>query len=175
MDVLIQHYITVREKVISLIENRAVYNTVIQQREETPSTPPVRPIRNNHLLKSPKVSEIKPSEPKTPIFSSTSEPKTPTFPSTSEPKTPIFPSTSNISNVGVSSPKTHTSIKTIPSIAKMFSTPKRKETVIQLVTADAKSVSCPVCRVDISENHINVHLDACLKREAGEKVAKEKQ
>ncbi|XP_058789356.1 E3 ubiquitin-protein ligase RAD18-like isoform X2 [Phymastichus coffea] len=156
MDVLIQHYIKVREKLISLIENRVVYNTIVQEqdnKEERSMTPPVRPFRSNQSPKSPKIQEIKENEPKMSCFSSTNN--------------------TLINNA--SSPKIRNSLNFLPSIAKIFNTPKRKETVAQPDSVVIKSVLCPVCSVDISENRVNVHLDACLEREVNQKAAKTKE
>ncbi|XP_011147412.2 E3 ubiquitin-protein ligase RAD18 isoform X1 [Harpegnathos saltator] len=58
----------------------------------------------------------------------------------------------------VSSPSTSLSSK-IPS---MF-TPKSKKS---FRNENCKVVECPVCKVDVSENNINKHLDDCLKRES---------
>ncbi|KAJ8674641.1 hypothetical protein QAD02_010427 [Eretmocerus hayati] len=152
MDGLVEQYTLVREKLLTLIQNRVVYNTVVQERDNTPSTPPTRPARNNQTPRTPKVSDVKSSEPKTPTIHS--------------------PVTNN-SKLGHSSPSTISSPKVIPSIAKIFNTtPKRRETV----TADVnvKTVQCPVCRVGIPESKVNVHLDACLKREVEEKKVQQK-
>ncbi|XP_050462929.1 E3 ubiquitin-protein ligase RAD18-like isoform X2 [Cataglyphis hispanica] len=56
----------------------------------------------------------------------------------------------------ISTPSTSTELR-IPS---MF-TPKRKG----LQNEETQSVTCPVCKVDVSQNNINKHLDDCLKRE----------
>ena len=147
MDSLIQHYIKVREKLISLIENRVVYNTIMQREENSVSSSPVRPPRNSQLPESPKIMEKKQSEPNTPK---------------------INLAIASTSKCNISSPTGSRSPKVIPSIAKIFSTPKRKE--VAPLAVNIKTVSCPVCSVDISENHINVHLDACLKREVSQQT-----
>lgn len=171
MDSLIEHYFKVREKLITLIENRVVYNKVVQQEpEEVVQAVPVRPVRCSQpkspqisetkkiesklsqLCKSPKVAEIKPIEPKTPMMNS-----------------PL----ASTSKCNPCSP-TSRSPKLIPSIAKIFNTPKRKDPVPTQPPVNTKTVSCPVCKVDISELHVNVHLDACLKREISEKSVKAK-
>ncbi|XP_076288583.1 E3 ubiquitin-protein ligase RAD18 [Lasioglossum baleicum] len=50
-------------------------------------------------------------------------------------------------------------------IPLMF-TPKSAKRQDPIGTDEAKVVICPVCKVTISETHINRHLDDCLKREA---------
>ncbi|XP_066594586.1 E3 ubiquitin-protein ligase RAD18-like isoform X2 [Prorops nasuta] len=47
-----------------------------------------------------------------------------------------------------------------------FFTPKSKKNDQKIM--EKKFVSCPVCKVDVAETHINKHLDDCLKRESGE-------
>lgn len=59
----------------------------------------------------------------------------------------------------VSSPSTSAS----PRIPSMF-TPKSKKDFRNEENYH-KVVVCPVCKVDVSENNINKHLDDCLKRE----------
>ncbi|XP_029662660.1 E3 ubiquitin-protein ligase RAD18-like isoform X1 [Formica exsecta] len=56
----------------------------------------------------------------------------------------------------ISTPSTSTELR-VPS---MF-TPKRKS----LQNEENQPVTCPVCKVDVSQNNINKHLDDCLKRE----------
>lgn len=178
MDGLIQHYLQARENIIGLIQNRAVYNSVMHLDQEAPSTPPLRPARSSQFSKSPKTVESKPSEPKTPKITETT-PKAQIAPKlleikSNEPKTPtVNPDFASTSKYIDSSPTTHRSSKLLPSIAKIFNTPKRKEVVMQ-PTANVKTVSCPVCSVDISEHHVNVHLDACLKREVAQGKIAEK-
>lgn len=68
------------------------------------------------------------------------------------------------------SPSTSGTPKSMPGIARIFNTPKtRKESQSVLNTKNMNTVSCPVCSVDVSDEHINRHLDACLKREVAEK------
>ncbi|XP_076239720.1 uncharacterized protein LOC143182557 [Calliopsis andreniformis] len=50
-------------------------------------------------------------------------------------------------------------------IPLMF-TPKSTKRPYPISTEDTKVVICPVCKVTISELHINKHLDDCLKRES---------
>ncbi|XP_031834524.1 uncharacterized protein LOC116427854 [Nomia melanderi] len=45
-------------------------------------------------------------------------------------------------------------------------TPKSTKQPNSISTEETKVVICPVCKVTISEAHINRHLDDCLKREA---------
>ncbi|XP_014216952.1 E3 ubiquitin-protein ligase RAD18 [Copidosoma floridanum] len=161
MDGLIKHYLQIREKILSLIENRAVYNSVEKLKQEEA---PVRPVRSSMLSKSPKpvverkeiVEEVAPSEPKTP-------------------NAVDFPMASTSKSI-VSSPTTRSPKVQIPSIAKIFNTAKRKETSAPVMPdASAKTVPCPVCSVNISEHHINVHLDACLGRENNQVTVIKKQ
>lgn len=170
MDVLIDHYFKVREKLISLIENRVVYNKVVQQDSEPVHAVPVRPVRCNQQPKSPQVFEKKKIELKTSLLS-----ESPKSLETTQnvPKTPIVNSPlASTSRYNPCSPTTSKSPKIIPSIAKIFNTPKRKDPAPQ-PTINTKTVSCPVCKVDISEQHVNLHLDACLKREVGHARVKE--
>ncbi|KOC59538.1 E3 ubiquitin-protein ligase RAD18, partial [Habropoda laboriosa] len=52
-----------------------------------------------------------------------------------------------------------------PKIPLMF-TPKSYKRPIVTSAEDSKVVICPVCKVTVSETHINRHLDDCLKRES---------
>ncbi|XP_023318241.1 E3 ubiquitin-protein ligase RAD18-like [Trichogramma pretiosum] len=185
MDGLIRDYIQIREKIITLIENRNVYNAAVQQKEAGVLSP-VQPsyhsktmtqVTNTQSVQSPKtpksskkisvISNFGLSSPKT-VVSKSEDPKTPSSP---------FLQTSSVCSQkdAMLSPSTNRSLSNLPSLAKMF-TPKRKETVstASVPVTSVKSVSCPVCSVDISEQHVNVHLDACLKRETAEKQIKEK-
>lgn len=60
--------------------------------------------------------------------------------------------------IALSSPSTS---KT--SMVSSFFTPRNKK-VLQ-ISINENLVICPVCKVNISEKHINKHLDDCLKRE----------
>ncbi|XP_076765811.1 E3 ubiquitin-protein ligase RAD18 isoform X2 [Xylocopa sonorina] len=53
-----------------------------------------------------------------------------------------------------------------PKIPLMF-TPKSSKRMI-VMNVDEKVVMCPVCKVNVSELHINRHLDDCLRRESVE-------
>ncbi|XP_017887831.1 E3 ubiquitin-protein ligase RAD18-like [Ceratina calcarata] len=78
-------------------------------------------------------------------------------------KTVVSPSTSYLLVKQTSSPSPSTSSKT--RIPLMF-TPKSKKRIVPTnAMEDVKTVVCPVCKVVISEMHINKHLDDCLKRE----------
>lgn len=77
-------------------------------------------------------------------------------------KTVVSPSTSYLLTKQTLSPSPGTSTR----IPMMF-TPKSKKRIIPTnVTEDVKTVVCPVCKVEISEMHINKHLDDCLRRES---------
>ncbi|OXU20685.1 hypothetical protein TSAR_000092 [Trichomalopsis sarcophagae] len=167
MDSLIEHYFNVREKLITLIENRVVYNKVVQQEPEQVQAMPVRPVRCSQP-KSPQISETKKVESKLSQLCKVSEIKQ------IEPKSPV--KNSPLASTSKCNPCTPTTMshKIIPSIAKIFNTPKRKDPVPTQPPVNTKTVSCPVCKVDISELHVNVHLDACLKREISEKSGKAK-
>lgn len=58
----------------------------------------------------------------------------------------------------VSTPSTSTEHRIFP----MF-TPKNRKGFPS--DEDCQIVTCPVCKVDVSQNNINKHLDQCLKRE----------
>ncbi len=192
-DVLIEQYLQLREKLKTLIENRAVYNAVMaQEDEQESSSPPIRPNRSSPLPKTPRVAEKKNSVFSSPIAStskqnffnsnspSTSQPKL--VSQTSSQSSKLVSQTSSQSSKLVSqtsskstfsSPTNLKSKGKLPSIAKIFSTPKRNQTSTQEI--DIKMAACPVCDVNIPEIHMNVHLDACLKREQAQKdVIKQK-
>lgn len=194
MDVFIENYLSLREKLISLIQNRAVYNAVmVPENEEESNTQPVRPTSSSPVPKSPKVAENNYSQSilnsSLPVastskqnlptlnFSNTQKPTifSPNSAGTSKSKFPSPSSSSNLKSKFSSPTSSKLSKPSLPTIAKIFSTPKRKETATQSSEVDIKTVPCPVCSVDIPENHINVHLDACLKRETAQKeVIKQK-
>lgn len=52
-----------------------------------------------------------------------------------------------------------------PKIPLMF-TPKSSKRPVVTNMEDTKVVICPICKVAVSELHINRHLDDCLKRES---------
>lgn len=60
---------------------------------------------------------------------------------------------------GVSTPSTSADFR----IPLMF-TPKSRKGFQK--EEDRRVVTCPVCKVEVSENNINRHLDDCLKRES---------
>jgi hypothetical protein len=153
MDGIIQHYLEIRLKLVNLIENRSVGNNeTIKQ--EVPNSPPVRPARNNQCCKSYKTPE------------------------TIQWKKNYHMATNLPIDIATKCDTPSSSINRTPkaqrNIAKIFNTPKKKSVSISS-TDNAKSVSCPVCSVEISESHINVHLDACLKREMSEGIMKNKE
>lgn len=184
MDGIIKHYLQVRETILSLIENRSVYNTV-KQLEQKANTP-VRPARNTQLTKSSKMhvdsKDVK-LELKTVVQSPTSSGKSKINASksvieTEENQETIILNSSpkpSTSQSRIRSPITSkTSNISLPSIAKIFNTKKRENTVAVFPGTNQKTVMCPVCSVNISEQHINVHLDACLGREKSEVIVPKK-
>lgn len=107
--------------------------------------------KDNIILNSPKTISVDE------IHLNKQEPKIP-------PKniiTKINASPSTTVQKDLSSPSTSGRTK----IPLMF-TPKSAKRLIIAHTEDTKVVICPVCKVAVSELHINKHLDDCLKRES---------
>lgn len=153
LDEIILYFQKIREKLVDCIVG-AKLSTNNDQDEtnaiiRSPKTPPVRPARTNQVLKTPTKSD-------TVIESHChSESVNNTTVDNEKPQT----SSSFIDNSNMSSPST----SGIPKMAKLFTPKSRKIPEKQLIST--KQVACPVCSVEISETHINKHLDACLKRE----------
>ncbi|XP_011499996.1 PREDICTED: E3 ubiquitin-protein ligase RAD18-like [Ceratosolen solmsi marchali] len=151
MDEIIQHYLQLRIKLLHLIDNKNTDNIAVS--EIDPNTPPMRPARNNQFCKSPKVSETTIQG----LINST-----------------VSSSVATAPQCSTSNPSINDSPKVEQNIAKIFNTPKKRE-VLSTSIVSTKTVSCPVCSVEISETHINTHLDACLKRESSESRIKNKR
>ncbi|KAF7992807.1 hypothetical protein HCN44_005151 [Aphidius gifuensis] len=152
LDEIIIYFQKIREKLVDCIVGAKLLTNNDQDETnaiiKSPKTPPVRPARTNQVLKTPTKSDT--------IIESNchQESVTNTTVDNEKPQTSNFIDTSNMSSPSTSG---------IPKIAKLFTPKSRKIPEKQLITI--KQVACPVCSVEISETHINKHLDACLKRE----------
>lgn len=144
LDEIVTYFSQIREKLASCIVGAKIVAAREDANEDDSiKSTPVRPARTNQSLKklSPKV-EIERTRV---IENSPKVEKVQTF-VTEQQKIVSSPSTSGVCK-----------------IATIF-TPKSKKNVANVVTS-GKSVPCPVCAVEVSESHINRHLDDCLKRE----------
>lgn len=134
------------EDEISLSSERPAIATSPSTKSEISSSPPVRPARTSQLQKTPQKIDplIQARSPSSPVIIKNNE----------KPQSSNFMSDNNMSSPSTSG---------IPKIAKLF-TPKSFKLAEKNIIIK-KQVSCPVCSVEISDIHINKHLDACLKRE----------
>ena len=141
MDELISYFRKISEKLVNCINgatiNRNEDNDSIQ---DSPMVTPVRPARTNqNQKKSPKV------EAEHGRISPAGLCKADSMLVDASPTLPASPSTSGTTK-----------------IANIF-TPKSKK--IRTSIQSHRTVPCPICKVEVSEIHVNKHLDDCLKRE----------
>ncbi|XP_015589523.1 E3 ubiquitin-protein ligase RAD18-like [Cephus cinctus] len=142
LDEVISNFLIIRENLA-----RCVPGAIVQSIPNLiTSSPPIRPARSNHSVRTPKKLHTDDGTVHE-NFTPNSNSKTPSM---STPKKSITsPGTSGMSK-----------------IASYF-TPKSRKTVQPVDMVDIrKESSCPVCKVEVSSQHINKHLDACLKRDA---------